>query len=107
MNYFQHLLKNWSVAGHALKDFVCHFTHGLIPVIKIQHHEARLNNKGEIDLFTLILVMFSIVFILVISTVVYKIDRYMGDTLPFSVILFSIVCFFLMSVLIFIIIFDD
>ena len=44
VNYFQHLFKNWCVAGHALRDFVCHFIHGLIPRIKIRHHE--LTGKG-------------------------------------------------------------
>jgi len=39
MNYFKHLYTNWIVAGHALKDFGCHFVHGLIPIIKIKHHQ--------------------------------------------------------------------
>lgn len=39
MSYFQHLLKNWYVARRAFKDFVCHLVHGLVPLIKIKHHE--------------------------------------------------------------------
>ena len=39
MNYFQHLKLNWIVAGHALKDAFVHFVHGIIPGIKIKHHQ--------------------------------------------------------------------
>ena len=39
MNYFKHLWMNWRVAGHALTDFFAHFVHGLIPYIKIKHHQ--------------------------------------------------------------------
>ena len=39
MTYTQHLIKNWQVAFHALHDFFAHFIHGLIPVIKIRHHQ--------------------------------------------------------------------
>ena len=39
MTYTQHLIKNWKVAFHALHDFFAHFIHGLIPAIKIQHHQ--------------------------------------------------------------------
>ena len=39
MTYTQHLIKNWKVAFHALHDFFAHFVHGLIPCIKIRHHQ--------------------------------------------------------------------
>lgn len=39
MNYFSHLKMNWCVAFHALTDFFAHFIHGLIPAIKIKHHQ--------------------------------------------------------------------
>lgn len=39
MTYTQHLIKNWRVAFHALHDFFAHVIHGLIPWIKIQHHQ--------------------------------------------------------------------
>ena len=39
-NYTKHLLKNWYIAGHALKDCFCHLIHGLVPVVKIKHHQA-------------------------------------------------------------------
>lgn len=38
-NYFVHLCANWNVAFHALADFFAHFIHGLIPLIKIKHHQ--------------------------------------------------------------------
>ena len=39
MTYTRHLIKNWQVAFHALHDFFAHFIHGLIPAIKIRHHQ--------------------------------------------------------------------
>ena len=46
MNYFKHLCMNWKVAFHALTDFFAHFIHGLIPCIKIKHHQP-VNIKKE------------------------------------------------------------
>lgn len=46
MNYIKHLIKNWKVAQHALFDFIVHFIHGLIPVIKIKHYE-KLNIEED------------------------------------------------------------
>lgn len=43
-NYVKHLCANWIVAGHALRDFVCHFVHGMIPRIKINHHQPVRRN---------------------------------------------------------------
>lgn len=37
MNYFEHLIANWKVAARSLGDFIEHFLHGLIPVIKWEH----------------------------------------------------------------------
>lgn len=42
--YFTHLIKNWLVAAHALKDVFAHLTHGLVPCIKIRHHQP--SKKG-------------------------------------------------------------
>ena len=42
MTYTQHLIKNWKVAFHALHDFFAHFIHGLIPAIKIRHHQPDI-----------------------------------------------------------------
>lgn len=42
-NYFYHLYKNWCVAFHALWDFFAHFIHGLLPFIKIKHHQPVKN----------------------------------------------------------------
>ena len=39
MNYIEHLAANWRVAAHALRDFWAHFIDGLIPCIKIRHHQ--------------------------------------------------------------------
>ncbi len=39
MGYIEHLVANWRVAAHALWDFWAHFIHGLIPFIKIRHHQ--------------------------------------------------------------------
>ena len=47
MNYFKHLCMNWKVAFHALTDFFAHFIHGLIPCIKIKHHQP-VNIKKEV-----------------------------------------------------------
>lgn len=48
MTYTQHLIKNWQVAFHALYDFFAHFIHGLIPCIKIRHHQpCQKENKNE------------------------------------------------------------
>lgn len=41
-DYFYHLYKNWCVAFHALLDFFAHFIHGLLPFIKIKHHQPVL-----------------------------------------------------------------
>ena len=45
MNYFEHIVKNWKVAGHALGDFFAHFIHGLLPFIKIKHHQPTKEAK--------------------------------------------------------------
>lgn len=37
--YAKHLMANWRVAAHAQKDVFAHFIHGLIPAIKIRHHQ--------------------------------------------------------------------
>lgn len=42
MNYFEHLVANWKVAGHALWDFYAHFVHGLFPFIKVKHHQPKV-----------------------------------------------------------------
>ena len=42
MTYMQHLIKNWKVAFHALHDFFAHVIHGLIPAIKIRHHQPDI-----------------------------------------------------------------
>ena len=42
MNYFEHLVANWKVAGHALWDFYAHFVHGLFPFIKVKHHQPSV-----------------------------------------------------------------
>lgn len=39
MTYFEHLKANWRVAAHAQRDVVAHFVHGLLPCIKIKHHQ--------------------------------------------------------------------
>ena len=39
MTYFKHLAKNWRVSAHATKDAFAHFIHGLLPFIKIKHHQ--------------------------------------------------------------------
>lgn len=41
--YMRHLMKNWKVAAHALKDAVAHFTLGIVPIIKIKHHQPTDN----------------------------------------------------------------
>lgn len=48
MTYIQHLIKNWKVAFHALHDFFAHFIHGLIPCIKIRHHQPYQEDKTKI-----------------------------------------------------------
>lgn len=47
MTYTQHLIKNWQVAFHALHDFFAHFIHGLIPAIKIRHHQPYQEGKQD------------------------------------------------------------
>ena len=37
--YIKHLIKNWRVSAHALKDSFAHFVHGLLPFVKIKHHQ--------------------------------------------------------------------
>jgi hypothetical protein len=51
MGYFEHLKANWAVAGrslidmfHDIWDVFAHFTHGLLPFIKIRHQQPE-NNK--------------------------------------------------------------
>lgn len=41
-DYFYHLYKNWCVAFHALTDFFAHLIHGILPFIKIKHHQPVL-----------------------------------------------------------------
>ena len=48
MTYMQHLIKNWKVAFHALYDFFAHFVHGLIPYIKIKHHQPYQEDKTKV-----------------------------------------------------------
>ena len=45
--YMEHLFANWHVALHALKDAFAHFVHGLIPAIKIQHHQPVKGADNE------------------------------------------------------------
>ena len=45
--YFEHLLKNWAVAFHALTDFFAHFIHGIFPFIKIRHHQPAGGTKND------------------------------------------------------------
>ena len=47
MTYFEHLLKNWKVAFHALTDFFAHFVHGIFPFIKIRHHQPTKEADNE------------------------------------------------------------
>lgn len=37
--YIKHLLANFGVAAHAQRDVFAHLIHGLIPRIKIKHHQ--------------------------------------------------------------------
>ena len=46
MNYWIHLKANWRVAGHAIGDCLAHLIHGLIPAIKISHHQP--DKAGEL-----------------------------------------------------------
>ena len=39
--YLTHLWRNWQAAGHAARDAVAHFIHGLIPGIRIKHHGPK------------------------------------------------------------------
>jgi len=39
MSYLQHLKANLHVAAHAQEDAIAHLIHGLIPAIKIRHHQ--------------------------------------------------------------------
>lgn len=41
--YIKHLIKNWRVSAHALKDSFAHFVHGLLPFVKIKHHQPVSN----------------------------------------------------------------
>lgn len=41
--YIKHLIKNWRVSAHALKDSLAHFIHGLLPFVKIKHHQPVSN----------------------------------------------------------------
>jgi len=43
--YFSHMKINWHVALHALGDFFAHFIHGLLPFIKIKHHQPINHNE--------------------------------------------------------------
>ena len=40
MGYLKHLIRNWRVACHAIKDVFAHFIHGILPFIKIRHHSS-------------------------------------------------------------------
>lgn len=42
-NYIGHLLVNWRVAAHAQHDVFAHLIHGLVPCIKIKHHQPADN----------------------------------------------------------------
>lgn len=48
-DYFYHLYKNWRVAFHALTDFFAHFVHGLLPFIKVKHHQPVENGGLKND----------------------------------------------------------
>lgn len=39
MGYFTHLMANWRVSLHALRDVIAHFIHGILPFVKIKHHQ--------------------------------------------------------------------
>jgi len=41
MNYFKHWIKNWLIALHALLDLIAHLIHGLMPWVKIEHHQPK------------------------------------------------------------------
>ena len=45
MRYFKHLFKNWKVSAHAMGDSFAHFIHGLLPFIKIKHHQPTKEAK--------------------------------------------------------------
>jgi hypothetical protein len=47
-NYFIHLIANWKIAFHALNDFLEHFLHGLIPIIKWKHFHSMINEQKQI-----------------------------------------------------------
>lgn len=49
MSYIEHLMLNWKVAAHALKDFWAHFIHGLVPCIKIKHHQPVRMDRTDSD----------------------------------------------------------
>ena len=52
MTYTQHLIENWKVAFHALHDFFAHFIHGLIPAIKIRHHQPDIIRCKDCEFWT-------------------------------------------------------
>ncbi len=50
MNYIQHLFLNWKVAAHAFKDIFTHFIHGILPFVKIKHHQPVKQGGFNMDL---------------------------------------------------------
>ncbi len=46
MGYFEHLCRNWLVAGRCVNLFLEHFLHGLIPFISWEHGHK---NKEEVS----------------------------------------------------------
>lgn len=48
-NYYAHLLANVFVAAHALIDVFAHVIHGLIPAVKIKHHQPNHQIMLEVD----------------------------------------------------------
>lgn len=48
-SYLNHLLNNWKISGHAFLDFLAHFIHGLVPSIKINHHQPKEIEKDKLE----------------------------------------------------------
>ncbi len=62
IGYLHHLIVNLAVAGHALVDAVAHLVHGVLPFVKVKHHQpvndrlmiricdstARLESEGRL-----------------------------------------------------------
>lgn len=48
MNYKKHLIANLRIAAHAQKDAWAHLLHGLIPPLKIKHHQPPKSFPGAV-----------------------------------------------------------